>query len=136
MPRSTLVVGSRPELLEIIRDLLELDGREVSTASDGAQAIAKMTTFDDDIAFEEAARAGARGFLLKHIGLDKLMAAIREVHRGGTAMRPGLSQQVERSVAGQPERAYVAADRPDALSPKEVQVLRLIATGRTNAEIA
>ncbi len=42
MPRSTLVVGSRLDLLQIIRDLLELDGREATTARSGAQAIAKM----------------------------------------------------------------------------------------------
>jgi DNA-binding NarL/FixJ family response regulator len=94
-----------------------------------------LTTFDDATAFDEAVRAGARGFLLKAISPDTLLQALREVHAGGTALRPSLTTRMERpSVAA--ERAFVATPEPDALSPKELQVLRLVASGRSNTEIA
>ena len=94
-----------------------------------------LTTFDDAAAFDEAVRAGARGFLLKAISSDTLLQALREVHAGGTALRPSLTTRMERPSASA-ERAFVATPEPDALSPKELQVLRLVASGRSNTEIA
>lgn len=96
-----------------------------------------LTTFDDQPAFEEAVQAGARGFLLKDIGLARLLSAVQEVHAGGTALRPGLTERVQRRLA-QPLQpmAFDPADRPDPLSAKELQILRLVATGRSNTQIA
>ncbi|CAN5147293.1 response regulator transcription factor [soil metagenome] len=94
-----------------------------------------LTTFDDAAAFDEAVRAGARGFLLKAISPDTLLQALREVHAGGTALRPSLTTRMERPSAAA-ERAFVATPEPDPLSPKELQVLRLVASGRSNTEIA
>lgn len=95
-----------------------------------------LTTFDDQPAFDEAVHAGARGFLLKDIGLDKLLQAVREVHAGGRVLRPGLTLRVEKHLAEQAPRGFVPCDRPDPLSGKELQILRLVATGRTNTQIA
>jgi DNA-binding NarL/FixJ family response regulator len=92
-----------------------------------------LTTFDDTVAFDEATRAGAKGFLLKAISPDTLLQALRDVHGGGTALRPSLTTRME---AKGGERAFTAADHPDPLSPKELQVLRLVASGRSNTEIA
>ncbi|MFT7722132.1 MAG: response regulator transcription factor [Roseateles sp.] len=92
-----------------------------------------LTTFDDTAAFDEAVGAGARGFLLKAISPETLAQALRDVHGGGTALRPSLTTRMQ---AGGGERAFTAADRPDPLSPKELQVLRLVASGRSNTEIA
>lgn len=92
-----------------------------------------LTTFDDTAAFDEAVRAGARGFLLKAISPETLAQALRDVHGGGTALRPSLTTRME---ARGSERAFTAADHPDPLSPKELQVLRLVASGRSNTEIA
>ncbi|MFT7776395.1 response regulator [Roseateles sp.] len=92
-----------------------------------------LTTFDDTAAFDEAVRAGARGFLLKAISPETLAQALRDVHAGGTALRPSLTTRME---ARGGERAFTAADHPDPLSPKELQVLRLVASGRSNTEIA
>lgn len=50
-----------------------------------------LTTFDDTAAFDEAVRAGARGFLLKAISPETLAQALRDVHGGGTALRPSLT---------------------------------------------
>jgi DNA-binding NarL/FixJ family response regulator len=92
-----------------------------------------LTTFDDASAFDEAVRAGARGFLLKAISPETLLQALHDVAAGGTALRPSLTTRMEERHG---ERAFTAADQPDPLSPKELQVLRLVASGRSNTEIA
>ena len=92
-----------------------------------------LTTFDDAQAFDEAVRAGARGFLLKAISPETLLQALRDVQAGGTALRPSLTTRMERHGEA---LAFTAADQPDPLSPKELQVLRLVASGRSNTEIA
>ncbi|RZL93381.1 MAG: response regulator transcription factor [Variovorax sp.] len=92
-----------------------------------------LTTFDDTAAFDEAVGAGARGFLLKAIRPETLAQALRDVHAGGTALRPSLTTRME---AKGGERAFTASAQPDPLSPKELQVLRLVASGRSNTEIA
>jgi DNA-binding NarL/FixJ family response regulator len=94
-----------------------------------------LTTFDDASAFDEAVRAGAKGFLLKAISPDTLLQALRDVAAGGTALRPGLTERMARE-APKVERGFEAAPEPDPLSPKELQVLRLVASGRSNTEIA
>jgi len=94
-----------------------------------------LTTFDDAAVFDEAVRAGARGFLLKAISPDTLVQALRDVAAGGTALRPTLTTRVEQR-GRQTERAFEAIEEPDPLSPKELQVLRLVASGRSNTEIA
>ncbi len=94
-----------------------------------------LTTFDDAAVFEEAVRAGARGFLLKAISPDTLVQALRDVAGGGTALRPTLTTRVEQR-GRQTERSFEAIEQPDPLSPKELQVLRLVASGRSNTEIA
>ena len=89
--------------------------------------------FDDTAAFDEAVRAGARGFLLKAISPDTLVQALRDVVGGSTALRPLLTERMERAPV---ERAFAATPEPETLSPKELQVLRLVASGRSNTEIA
>ncbi|MBH9553686.1 response regulator transcription factor [Inhella gelatinilytica] len=93
-----------------------------------------LTTFDDREAFDEAVRAGAKGFLLKAISMETLAQALREVAGGGLALRPGLTERATRP--GSSERAFEGASDPEPLSPKELQVLRLVASGRSNTEIA
>ena len=100
-----------------------------------AVPVVLLTTFDDAAVFDEAVRAGARGFLLKAISPDTLVQALREVAGGGTALRPTLTTRVEQA-GRKVERAFDAIPEPDPLSPKELQVLRLVASGRSNTEIA
>jgi DNA-binding NarL/FixJ family response regulator len=92
-----------------------------------------LTTFDDDEYVAQAMRWGARGYLLKDVPSEELAEAIRAIHRGYTHMGPGL---FEKAVAA-PEP--VAAPLPPELAeltPRELEVLRLIATGANNREIA
>ncbi|MBD8063004.1 response regulator [Oceanitalea stevensii] len=94
-----------------------------------------LTTFDDDDLVLRALRAGARGYLLKDVTLDQLVAAITLLAAGGTLLQPGLTDRLFR--AAQRDRPVVAGlDRPEPLTPRELDVLRLVAAGYSNAEIS
>jgi DNA-binding NarL/FixJ family response regulator len=94
-----------------------------------------LTTFDDDAVLLEGIRAGISGYLLKDVGLDQLVTALRTVARGGTLILPAVTRRAERFAKVQAAN-FEAADMPDALTPREREVLRLIAAGYCNREIA
>ncbi|MBV8124994.1 MAG: response regulator transcription factor [Burkholderiaceae bacterium] len=133
-----LIAADPPDLILSDMRMPRLDGLGLIRAL-AARAlkipVVLLTTFDDTAVFDEAVRAGARGFLLKAISPDTLVQAIKDVAAGGTAFRPSLTERMERP-AHQVERAFEATPEPDPLSPKELQVLRLVASGRSNTEIA
>jgi DNA-binding NarL/FixJ family response regulator len=93
-----------------------------------------LTTFDEDPLFLEAVRAGAQGFLLKDVSLDRLAEAIRVVSTGKTLLQPALTERVIRIVRETGTR-FSSSEHPEALSPREIDVLRLIAAGYSNREI-
>jgi DNA-binding NarL/FixJ family response regulator len=94
-----------------------------------------LTTFDDDEILLDGMRHGAKGFLLKDISLDLLVEAIRRVADGGSLLRPAIT---ERLTNGMRDIALVfeSLDLPDPLTPREIEVLRLMAGGLSNREIA
>ena len=91
-----------------------------------------LTTYADDASVLGALRAGARGYLTKDAGADQIRAAVEAVARGEAALDPAVQHHV---VAALTEPA-AAPDLPDGLTPREAEVLALIAEGLTNAEIA
>ncbi|GAB4012945.1 response regulator transcription factor [Nocardioides ultimimeridianus] len=93
-----------------------------------------LTTFDDDELLSGALRAGAAGFLLKDSPADDLIRAVRTVAAGGSWLDPAVTGRVLAAYRSTP----VARPTPavDALTDREVEVLRAIAAGRTNGEIA
>lgn len=97
-----------------------------------------LTTFDDDESLLRSLRAGAKGYLLKDISFERLCEAIRQVATGGTMFRPALSERVERSLAN--ERVDHTETRPieglEHLTPREIEILALMAGGLSNREIA
>ena len=94
-----------------------------------------LTTFDDDVALLEAVRAGAKGYLLKDVSLEQLTAAIRDVAAGGTVIRPMVTERVMRGLE-HVRRDFDSLSPPDPLTRREVEVLRLMAGGYSNREIA
>jgi len=108
--------------------------RRLSERGDRPRAIA-LTTFADDASVLGALRAGARGYLTKDAGADQIRAAVEAVARGEAALDPAVQHHVIAALSG-PAPAEPSPDLPDGLTPREVEVLALIAEGLTNAEIA
>lgn len=93
-----------------------------------------LTTFDDDAALLNGIRAGAKGFLLKDVSVEKLVEAIRLVAAGETLIRPTVTERaMKRLEETAPE--FDSLESPDPLTKRELEVLRLMAGGYSNREI-
>ncbi|NOJ91376.1 DNA-binding response regulator [Corallococcus sp. CA049B] len=103
--------------------------------TDAGRRVVLLTTFDEDAVLIEALRLGVQGFLLKDVSLEELAEAIRRVASGQTLLPPGVAERVARGMAELP-RDFPHADLPEGLTRREVEVLRLIARGLSNREIA
>jgi len=93
-----------------------------------------LTTFEDDAALVAGVRAGARGFLLKAVTAETLVEAIRTVAGGGTYLFAPLAEGLEAARTG--AWRDDAFETPDALTPREREVLKLMTSGISNCEIA
>jgi DNA-binding NarL/FixJ family response regulator len=94
-----------------------------------------LTTFDDDELVLQALRAGARGYLLKDVTLEQLVGAVRTLAAGGTLISPAITERLLRAVHGVPAPPDDGAPLQE-LSGRELEVLRLLAAGYANREIA
>jgi DNA-binding NarL/FixJ family response regulator len=94
-----------------------------------------LTTFDDDSMLFEAVRAGAKGWLLKDVSLERLTAAIRTVAAGGTCIEPVITERIVRALDGS-GASFESAALPEPLTDREKTVLRFLAGGYSNREIS
>ncbi len=95
-----------------------------------------LTTFEQDDYIFGALDAGASGFLLKRTRPEELIAAVHTVAAGEALLSPSVTRTVIERTAQQPTPDSSARDRLDALTPREREVLTLIAHGLSNGEIA
>ena len=128
-----------PDLVLMDVRMPELDGLEATRrllARDPSQKVLVLTTFDLDHYVYEAIRAGASGFLLKSTPPQQLIAGIRTVMAGDALLAPEVTRRLlDRFVSRPPHPTGIPPHFAD-LSRRELEVLRLIADGRSNAEIA
>jgi DNA-binding NarL/FixJ family response regulator len=123
-------------VLDVRMPLLDGPGAIVELRRAGVPVpVLVLTTYDDEAVLAAALRAGADGFLLKDSAAEDLLRAVRTVAGGGSWLDPGVTGSVLRTYrAGTPEQPVAAP--PDVLTPREQEVLVLMARGATNAELA
>jgi DNA-binding NarL/FixJ family response regulator len=121
-----------PDVILLDLQLPELDGVAALRAIRAADPAAKViifTAFDTDERILSAVQAGAQGYLLKGAPREELFQAIRVVHAGGSLLQPVVAARLLRQVSAPPAL-------PESLTERELEVLRLLAKGRQNKEIA
>jgi DNA-binding NarL/FixJ family response regulator len=132
-----LAAELRPDVVLLDLEMPELDGVQalarMRAASPAVRALV-FTAFDTDERILGAVRAGAQGYLLKGAPRDELFRAVRLVNQGGSLLQPVVASKLLQRMANR------AGDEPalaaTALTAREAQVLRLLAQGRANKEIA
>ncbi len=94
-----------------------------------------LTTFDDHQLVLEGLQAGARGYLLKDVSLESLVSAIEAVHGGNTLVQPAVTERILRGLTTMAQESTDSGE-VEALSKKELEVLRMMAGGYSNKEIS
>jgi DNA-binding NarL/FixJ family response regulator len=133
-----LIPDVKPDVVLLDLRMPDKDGLEVLRELRRAGALPPtiiLTTFDEDALFLEAIRAGAKGFLLKDVSLERLTGAIRTVAAGGTLIQPAVTERILRA-ALEAGCQFPSLDPPDPLTDREVEILRLMTGGYNNREIA
>jgi DNA-binding NarL/FixJ family response regulator len=94
-----------------------------------------LTTFDDDELVLAGIQSGARGYLLKDVALADLVNAIKTVAEGGSIVKPAVTQRLLKGLEHL-QNQFSSLDQPDPLTERETEILRLMAGGYSNKEIA
>ncbi len=129
-----------PDVILMDIRMPEMDGleatRRILTGATNEPRVIILTTFDLDHYVYAALSAGASGFLLKDVTPEHLVAAVRMVRSGDALLAPAITRRlVERFAGRSPDTAAINRDL-SALTPRELEVLRLLAQGLSNAELA
>ena len=135
-----LVAERRPDVVLIDLRMPRCDGaeatRRIRELAPETQVIV-LTTYADDASVFAALQAGARGYLTKNASAAEIRQAIAAVRRGEALLDPSVQRRLLDALASNPGGLPAADEElPDGLTPREAEVLRLMAAGRTNQEIA
>ena len=142
-----LVAQTHPDVILMDLRMPEVDGIEATrrlrahtrTPDDKSPGVLILTTFDLDEHVFEALRAGANAFLAKDSETHDLIEAIKHVYRGDAVVQPRITRQlVEHFISREPSArpSDDDASRLESLTPREQEVLGLVASGLSNSEIA
>jgi DNA-binding NarL/FixJ family response regulator len=135
-----LATRSHPDVVLMDIRMPTLDGLEATRRLLGAGApvprVLILTTFDLDDYVYQALRAGASGFLLKSARPPELVAAVRAAVSGDTLLAPEITRRLVESYVRRPPPGTHVSPQLESLTPRELEVFRHIACGRSNAEIA
>ncbi|MFI7521048.1 response regulator [Micromonospora globbae] len=134
-----VIVAHRPDVALLDLRMPHRDGiwtlRQLSDRAVDVPVLV-LTTFDDDALLLDAVRAGARGYLLKDVTLEQLTRAVETLASGGTLIAASITDRLLRAIRSAPAPVGVAGSTPQELTGRELEVLRLVAEGYTNREIA
>ena len=136
-----MVAAERPDVVLMDLRMPRLDGieatRRLAETHPGIGVVA-LTTYADDETIVAALQAGARGYLTKDAGAEQIRSAVERVAAGEAAIDPAVQRQlIDRGPARRPAPPCPDGDElPDGLTPREAEVLELIAAGLSNGEIA
>jgi DNA-binding NarL/FixJ family response regulator len=129
----------KPDVVLMDVRMPDLDGisatRELTAGFPDVKVVI-LTTFEQDDYIFGALSAGASGFLLKRTRPEELIAAIHTIAAGDSLLSPSVTSRVVERMAGQPPPDAEQDPRLNDLTPREREVLELVARGRSNAEIA
>jgi DNA-binding NarL/FixJ family response regulator len=132
---------TRPDVVLMDVRMPEMDGLEATRrilggAGPQAPRVIILTTFDLDRYVYAALSAGASGFLLKDVSPEHLVAAVRLVRSGDALLAPAITRRLIERYAVRDSRAATLHRDLSTLTPRELEVLRLLARGLSNAELA
>ncbi len=134
----TVVPQCAPDVVLLDMRMPKMNGLQVLQALSEKKALPPtliLTTFDDDEIVLKGMRAGAKGFLLKDVSLQRLTDAIRTLAGGGTLISPAVTERIIKEIdRAAPE--FEALEDIESMTKRETEVLRLMAGGYANKEIA
>jgi DNA-binding NarL/FixJ family response regulator len=139
-----VVAELKPDVILMDLRMPRMDGveatRRLRESHPGVKVVV-LTTYADDRSVIDALRAGALGYLTKDAGADEIQQALHRVTSGQAALDPAVQRHLVEAIAGgpadpAPAGATPPASLPDNLTPREAEVLTLIAAGLSNTEIA